>query len=77
MGAGMTGKDRRIGFEAIVIQMLWLILKTVTTGNSDWKRASDARANALMYLDYNGNQSEGAAEFRREQTLPDLPWGQQ
>lgn len=71
----MTGPERRIYFEAMVLHALWVIIRMLVTQKPDWQAATDFRVTALTYLDYHGSQVDGAKDYRREKRFPDLPWG--
>lgn len=60
----MIGKERRIAFEALVLQGLFAIMWLIYKQNKNI--CNEFRNSSLMYLDYHGNQSEGAKEHRRE-----------
>jgi hypothetical protein len=53
---------RRLGFEALVLRALYIVLKATMKGPllTDW------RADAIGYLDEHGNQSDGAKQLRRD-----------
>lgn len=62
----MIGKDRRLAFEAMVLQALWLIIWMVAKQYKMPWIGNDLRLNMVMYLDANGVQGDKAQELRRE-----------
>jgi len=66
---GNMPDDRRMAFEALVLQGLWLLIRD---NCGDFSRANGWRANALGHMDQYGNQNPGAKEYRREETFPPL-----
>lgn len=71
----MTEKERRIAFEALVLQGLWavmLLAAGLAAGYRNFHRAMDWRADAIGYLDEHGNQSDGAKVHRRERAFPEI-----
>lgn len=61
----MINKERKLAFEAMVLQALWSIIWLLAHGKKPYF-ASDLRINMLMYLDYHGVQGDKAKELRRE-----------
>mgnify|MGYP001569446844 CR=1 FL=1 len=66
----MIGKERRIAFEAMVLQGLFAIMRLIAC--QDKRSCNEFRCNALNYLDYHGNQSEGSKEHRREKYFKEI-----
>ncbi len=61
-------------FRAIVLQALWILI-LCALGGRPRMRAADIRGEMIRYFDEHGNQSEGAAAYRRETTFPEIPVG--
>lgn len=62
-------EQRRLFFEALVLQGIWLLYRAIRG-----KITHDAplwRGDAISYLDLHGNQAPGAKEMRREKTFPE------
>lgn len=64
-----TPDQRRLSFEALVLQALWILILRLAPGGS---RPVGWRADAIAYLDEHGNQSDGAREHRRHETFPEI-----
>jgi hypothetical protein len=62
----MTREERQTAFEALVLQALWIIIRSIPHAIN----ANVWRSNAIAHLDVVGNQSDGAREHRRNQGFP-------
>lgn len=75
-----TEKERRRGFESIVLSALWLIITMIFywrksqggAGSGMTFGAEHVRGNMLLYMDQVGLQHEGAKKYRRSDTFPEL-----
>lgn len=66
-----TPQQRRLAFEALVLQALWLLMLRAF-GSNPRVQVIHWRAHAIGYLDEVGVQSEPAKEHRRETAFPEL-----
>jgi len=69
--------DRRINFEHLVLRGIWCVCYAIMLKNRphNWvfTLLMDWRHDVLSYMDIFGNQSDGAPDYRRTRTFPELP----
>jgi hypothetical protein len=59
-------------FRALVLQALWLLL-LCAFGGRPRVQAAVLRGEMIRFFDDHGNQLDGAREYRRQETFPELP----
>ena len=69
--------ERRLCYEALVLQGIWLIIRFLICGSTFARHAAPVwRTDAIAYFDAYGVQGEDAKRVRREMSFPPLPGDQ-
>lgn len=68
--ARLTDKEAEWHFRHLVLSGIWMLARLIVNPRWAGSNSADWRAEALAYCDDQGNQSEGAREYRRTRTYP-------
>jgi hypothetical protein len=69
----LTPKEAEFHFRVLVLKGIWMLARIIVAPKLAAHVANDWRADALTYLDDQGNQHPDAPEHRRTREFPPIP----